>query len=95
MLLTIYARPSSREQKIVWLDKDTAKISLKSPAKEGKANKELVDLLAKELSCQKSLIEIIRGHTIKIKHITVPDRFLARRADGSGKDASSQIRHLS
>ncbi len=44
---------------------------LKSPAREGKANKELIEVLARELDMAKSRIKIISGAKSKIKIVEV------------------------
>jgi uncharacterized protein (TIGR00251 family) len=73
MILTVHARPGARESRLVeWIDDDTARIDIKAPPEKGKANKELVRYLAKEMGIAKSDIEIIRGATARMKQLEVP-----------------------
>jgi len=72
MLLTVHIQPNAKKNEIVkWLDETTVKIKIAAPAKEGKANKELIDFLAKTWKVSKSSVEIVRGTTTKMKQITI------------------------
>lgn len=74
MILTVHVKPNSKETGIVgWRDGQTLILKLKSPAKEGRANRELIDFLAKHLKLPKSYITIKRGHSSRVKHIQLPD----------------------
>ena len=52
-------------------EEDFIKIKLTSPPVENKANKLLVEFLAKKLSIAKSKITIVRGETSKIKTLSI------------------------
>lgn len=71
MILTIHVKPRSKNNKIQWIDDETAKISVTAPADKGKANKVVIEVLSKELRVAKSLIKIVRGKTTRIKHIEI------------------------
>lgn len=72
MILTVHTKPGARENRIeAVLDETTVKIAVCEPAKEGKANQELIAFLAKTLQVPKSTIEIIRGTTTRIKHVNI------------------------
>ncbi len=63
--------PSSGQNRWV-LDKGgQLKCYLKSPPEKGKANKELIALIAKVLSCSQNQVEIIKGLTARKKTIKV------------------------
>jgi len=47
VIITIYTKPNARENKLVWVDEDTIQVWVAAVPKKGKANKELVDFLAK------------------------------------------------
>lgn len=47
------------------------KVTVKSIPEDGKANKELIEFLAKTWKIPKSNIEIISGHTSRIKTLSV------------------------
>ncbi len=73
MILTVEVKPKSHERKIVaWKDAQTVVIALTSPPVEGKANRELIQFLAKILRVPKTSIEIKRGQGARVKHISIP-----------------------
>jgi uncharacterized protein (TIGR00251 family) len=67
LILKIKVEPRSSRAGIVGPYGDALKVKLTSPPVEGKANKELVELLAKEFSVRKNDIEIISGQSSKNK----------------------------
>lgn len=71
MIITVHVKPRSRENAIEWVDDETAKISVTAIAEKGKANEAVVEVLSKELKVAKSLIEIVRGKTTRIKHVEI------------------------
>jgi len=65
MRIKAIVKPNSRNTAMKWdPDKLAYKISLKSPAKDGKANIELVKMLSRKL---KKKVTIISGATSKTK----------------------------
>jgi uncharacterized protein (TIGR00251 family) len=56
-----------------WLDESSVRIAIAAPAKEGKANAELINFIAGKLSVPKGQITIKRGHNSPIKHLSLPD----------------------
>ena len=72
MILTVHIKPNAREDKLTAvLDENTIKVSVKAPAKEGKANKALIELLSTIFGVSKSEINIIRGLQTRMKHVQV------------------------
>ena len=72
MVFSVHVKPGSKESKIeAILDETTLKISVAAPAKEGRANKELVRFLSKTLKTAQSNIEIIRGLQTRLKHVDI------------------------
>ena len=61
-------KPNKKEFKIISATKDKIIIQTKSPAKEGKANKEITTMLKKKF---KSKVEIIKGKTSKNKTLLI------------------------
>ncbi len=53
------------------MENNFIKISISSPPKKGKANKELIKFLSKEFNVQKDNIKITSGKTDKIKLIRI------------------------
>ena len=67
LIIKIKVEPRSSRSEIVGPYGDGLKVKLTSPPVDGKANKELVNLLAKELKIPKKDIEIISGQSSKNK----------------------------
>lgn len=63
--------PKSREEKIVGIVADTLKVKLTAPPTDGKANKQLLGLLAKAFGLRAADIEIVRGSSSRHKTISV------------------------
>ena len=71
MLIDVRVQPKSAQNAIVGLHDGALKIKLNAPPVEGKANKALVQYLAKWLRCPKSALEIVAGQTSRSKRILV------------------------
>lgn len=71
MMMTCHVRPGAKENKIEWLSETEAKVWLTAAPEKGKANKALIDMLAKDLKIAKSKIEIKYGKTAKVKTIVI------------------------
>ena len=67
LTLNIKVEPRSSKSGIVGPYGDALKIKLTSPPVEGKANKELIEILAKGFSIAKKDVEIISGQSSKNK----------------------------
>ena len=67
----VRVQPGASKNEIVGVQEDALKIRINAPPVKGKANKALIGFLAKELGVKKSEVEIISGHTSKIKKIKV------------------------
>ena len=63
--------PKSSKNQIVGREGDLFKVKVVAPPIEGKANKALVDLLARKLRVPKGAIEIISGKSSKLKLIRI------------------------
>jgi uncharacterized protein (TIGR00251 family) len=74
MFIKVKVRPKSRESRIVDVMEDgTLKVRVKAAPEKGKANKEVVAILAAKYGVKKSEIEIISGKTDPVKLIKIPD----------------------
>lgn len=70
--LRVKVLPKSPKNEVVdILDDDTIKIRIKAVPEKGKANKELVKFLSKELDLPKENIQIISGKTDPLKLIKI------------------------
>lgn len=73
MILNLKVVPKSSREFISWYDreKNILKLNIQSPAIEGRANKSLIEFLAKYFSVKKSQVRIKSGETAKIKLIEI------------------------
>lgn len=73
MKLQIKVQPGASVSEIVGWDGDVLKVRLNARPEKGRANKELVRLLSKELDIPKSSIVIVRGETSRLKVVELPE----------------------
>ncbi len=77
LILKIKVEPRSSKSGIVGPYGDSLKVKLASSPVEGKANKELIEVLSKEYGIPKKDVEILSGHNSKnkiVKLVGVKDR---------------------
>lgn len=82
--------PKSREEKIVGIVADTLKVKLTAAPTDGKANKQLIGLLADEFGLRQKSIEIVKGSTSRRKTLAIDGqaklpKFLIERLDLSAE----------
>jgi uncharacterized protein (TIGR00251 family) len=70
-IIKVKILPKSSKNQIVGREGDLFKVKVVAPPIEGKANKALVDLLARKLRVPKGAIEIISGKSSKLKLIRI------------------------
>ena len=63
--------PRSSKNQIIGKEGDLFKVKVTSPPVEGKANKALVQLLAKNLGISKGRVEIIAGKNSRLKTLRI------------------------
>lgn len=51
---------------------DPWEIWVRAPAVEGKANEALIEVLSDHFNCAKSKITLLKGHTSRLKRLSVP-----------------------
>ncbi len=72
MLLRVKVRPKSKANEIVdTMEDGTIKVRVKAAPEKGKANKEVIEVLAKEYGVKKSEVEIVGGKVDQIKLIKI------------------------
>jgi len=71
MKRSIKVKPNSKKQAIIEEEDGSLTVHLKSPPVDGKANKELVDLLAKKFGVPKSNITIQVGLSGRNKVVNI------------------------
>jgi uncharacterized protein len=70
-ILQIKVKPNARVSSLAQLDDGTWLAQLKSPPVDGKANAELIALVARQLGCQRSAISIKVGAGGRMKLVSV------------------------
>lgn len=73
VILQVKVKPNSKLQSMVKDQEGTYIIHLKSPPVDGKANQELIKVLAKQFNIPKSQVTIKSGLSSKNKLIELPD----------------------
>jgi uncharacterized protein (TIGR00251 family) len=71
MKISIIAKPNRKEEKIEKTDENEFKVFVKAPAKKGKANERILEVLAEYFGISKSQIKIISGLKSKNKIIEI------------------------
>jgi uncharacterized protein len=71
MKIKVKVKPNSKQQKIEESADGSLIVSLKSPPVDGKANQELIEVLAKKYSVAKSQVFIKSGLSAKNKLIEI------------------------
>ena len=69
--LRIKVKPNARISELVQMPDGSWQAKLKSPPIDGRANKELIALLAKHFNCRKAAVAIKAGTSARSKLVTV------------------------
>lgn len=72
MKISVTTKPKSRKEIVKKISDFIYQVAVKEEAKEGKANKAVIESLAGYFNIPKSLIQIISGENIKQKIIEIP-----------------------
>jgi uncharacterized protein (TIGR00251 family) len=76
IFLTIKVKPNSRASSLKQNDDGTWLAQLKSPPVDGKANEELIALVAKHFKCRKSEVSIKSGGSSRTKLLQISENRL-------------------
>jgi uncharacterized protein (TIGR00251 family) len=71
VLIDVHVQPKAKVPGIVGVHGDRLKVAVRQPPQDGKANLELIALLAATLLVPKSAIELIRGATSRQKTLRI------------------------
>ena len=69
--LELRVQPGARRSEVVGELGDTLKVRVAAPANDGKANAELVRLLARQLDVPRRAVEVVRGAHSRTKTVRV------------------------
>jgi uncharacterized protein (TIGR00251 family) len=67
--ISVTVKPNARSAAITQVSEVEFRVAIREPARDGKANLALVDLLARHFDVPKSSITIVRGHASRKKII--------------------------
>lgn len=71
MKVTVRVIPRSGRQQVVVIAPGELKCHLQSPPEDGKANKELIELLAEKLKIPKRSVAVVSGFTSRTKIVEI------------------------
>jgi len=71
VIFRVKVQPGAAKNRVVGVQGDALKVKINAAPVKGKANRALIDFLAKQLGVKRSEVEIMSGHTSKIKKIKV------------------------
>ncbi|MHB8830653.1 MAG: DUF167 domain-containing protein [Patescibacteria group bacterium] len=74
MKLLVRIVPNAKQSEAVGWEGQTLKVRIAAPPIEGKANEELIRLMAELCDCSPSEVEILKGMGSKYKTLEVPQR---------------------
>ena len=69
--LLVKVKPNARQSSLERREDGSWLAQLKSPPVDGKANAELIALLAREFGCAKSAVEIATGAGARVKRVRI------------------------
>jgi hypothetical protein len=67
--ISVTVKPSSKSPSVTELTEDAFHAAVREPSRDGKANRALIELLARHFGIAKSTIKIVRGHRSRHKII--------------------------
>ncbi len=70
-VIRVTVKPNARSASLVQLADGNWVAKVSAPAREGKANKELVELVARHFGCVKSAVSIKSGASARTKLVSV------------------------
>jgi len=73
LLLTIKVKPNSRVSSLQQDAEGNWRAALKAPPVDGKANAELIALVARHFGCAKASVRITAGAGTRIKRVRIED----------------------
>lgn len=73
MRISVTVSPKSRESGINRIKDQIFKVKVKAPPEKGKANKEVIEVVAGYFKVSKSQVSIVKGHTSRKKSIEIKD----------------------
>lgn len=73
IILAVLIQANSKKNEIQGFHDNKLKLRIHSPPVDGKANKEIIKFLSQIFAIKKNQLEIIKGHTEKVKLLQISD----------------------
>ena len=70
--LSVRVSPNAPRDEIAGFAEGVLRVRVAAPPEKGKANRELVDLLSRELDIPRSLVRLVSGESARHKVVCVP-----------------------
>ena len=71
LVIEVKVRPQSRRSALAQADDGRWTAQLKSPPFDGKANAELIGLVARHFGCMKAAVHIVGGAAARLKRVRI------------------------
>jgi len=71
LILPCFIQPGASRSEWVGIQADAIKVRIAAPPEKGKANKELIKLIAKTFGVSKSQVELVSGDTQRHKRVRI------------------------
>lgn len=73
MRLSVKVKPNAKTSLVKTLENNMLEVYVNAPAKDGKANDRLLDILSEYFKKPKSKIKLLKGQSSKIKLLEIED----------------------
>lgn len=73
MILSVRVKPRSKKAGFEWQADGTLVLKIHEPPVDGKANKAVVEQVARLYGLAKSAVRIVSGETARTKRVEIPD----------------------
>ena len=73
-IMLVKAKPNARTSSLTRQEDGSWLAQLKSPPVDGKANAELIALVARHVGCAKSAVSVKTGAGSRLKRVEIPDQ---------------------
>jgi uncharacterized protein len=71
--IALTVKPNAKKIEVITISPDEYRVAVREPARDGRANRAVVDLLARHLGVPKSMVKITRGLSSRHKLIEIGD----------------------
>jgi uncharacterized protein len=76
LIIRVKVTPNAHKNSVEGFSGDVLKVRINAPPEKGKANEILIELLAEYFSVSKSCVQILSGHTSRLKKVEITSKTL-------------------